>query len=462
MCRPPAVDAVLRSAAGKEAIARFGRPSVVAAVRAALSELRASGVPHSDAAAIGAIVIERLAASARPSLRPVFNLTGTVLHTNLGRAPLGQAAMAAASEAMRGPVTLEYDLGTGSRGERDEHLSHLLCALTGAADATAVNNNAAALLLALNSLAVGREVVVSRGELIEIGGSFRLPEIMMRAGVRLIEVGTTNRTHPADYAAAIGPMTALVLKVHPSNYRIAGFTAAVPASALAALAHERGVPLLHDLGSGVLVDLRRFKLPSEPTVAEAIRDGADLVTFSGDKLLGGPQAGLIVGQRDLIAEINRNPLKRALRIDKIRIAALAATLALYRDPDRLALDLPTIRLLARSESDIRAVAERLRPLLQAALGLDFAVETVSCRSEIGSGALPVETIPSAALAIASLSHADAGRALVGLAEALRKLPVPVLGRTAGQRLLLDLRCLEDEAAFAANLAGLGEDAGQGP
>ncbi len=462
MCRPPAVDAVLRSAAGKEAIARFGRPSVVAAVRAALSERGASRVPHPDAAAIGAIVIERLAASARPSLRPVFNLTGTVLHTNLGRAPLGQAAMAAASAAMRGPVTLEYDLGTGSRGERDEHLRHLLRALTGAADATAVNNNAAALLLALNSLALGREVVVSRGELIEIGGSFRLPEIMMRAGVRLIEVGTTNRTHPADYAAAIGPMTALVLKVHPSNYRIAGFTAAVPASTLAALAHERGVPLLHDLGSGVLVDLHRFKLPGEPTVAEAIRDGADLVTFSGDKLLGGPQAGLIVGQRDLIAGINRNPLKRALRIDKIRIAALAATLALYRDPDRLALDLPTIRLLARSENDIRALAERLCPLLQAALGPGFAVETVSCRSEIGSGALPVETIPSAALAIASLRRAEAGRALAALAEALRKLPVPVLGRIAGQRLLLDLRCLEDEAAFAANLADLGEDAGQGP
>lgn len=462
MLHLPAVDAVLRSAEGADAITRFGRPAFVATVRDVIGELRASGARHSDAEAIAAVAIERLAASMAPSLRPVFNLTGTVLHTNLGRALLAPSAVKAASEAMGGPVTLEYDLATGSRGERDGHLCSLLCRLSGAEDATAVNNNAAALLLALNSLALGREVVVSRGELIEIGGSFRLPEIMLRAGVRLKEVGTTNRTHLADYAAAIGEATGLVLKVHPSNYRIAGFTAAVAAAELAALARERGVPLLHDLGSGVLVDLQRFWLPHEPTVAEAIKDGADLATFSGDKLLGGPQAGLIVGRKALIAEMNRNPLKRALRLDKIRIAALAATLALYRDPERLALRLPTIRLLARPESEIRAVAERLRPALQAALGPGFAVEVVSCRSEIGSGALPIETIPSAALAIASRRRAGAGRALKAVSEALRKLPVPVLGRITGQRLLLDLRCLEDEAAFAAQLAGLREAIGQSP
>lgn len=462
MDRPPSVDAVLRSPEGVDAIGRFGRGAFVEAVRAALNEWRANRVRNCDAAAITAAAVERLQASADPSLKAVFNLTGTVLHTNLGRAVLGAAAVAAANVAMQRPVTLEYDLAGGGRGERDDHVRSHLSALTGAADATAVNNNAAALLLVLNSLALGREVVVSRGELIEIGGSFRLPEIMLRAGVRLIEVGTTNRTHLADYQAAIGEATALVLKVHPSNYRIAGFTASVPVPALAALASERGIPLLYDLGSGVLTDLRRFGLPAEPTVAEAIKEGADLVTFSGDKLLGGPQAGLIAGRADLIAKINRNPLKRALRLDKVRIAALAATLAVYRDPARLHPDLPTIRLLVRSENDIRAAAVRLQPMLQAALGPGFTVAVVSCRSEIGSGALPIETIASAGLAVACNGSVSAGRILLALQAALRSLSVPVLGRISGQRLLLDLRCLEDEAAFAAVLTELGGCAGQRP
>ncbi len=303
----------------------------------------------------------------------------------------------------------------------------------------------------LNSLAEGREAVVSRGELIEIGGAFRMPEIMSRAGAKLIEVGTTNRTHLRDYANAIGTTTGLVLKVHTSNYRVEGFTAAVPPATLAALTRERGVPLVHDLGSGTLVDLARFGLAHEPTVAEAIADGADLVTFSGDKLLGGPQAGFIVGKRDLLAAINHNPMKRALRVDKMRLAALEATLRLYRDPDRLAQNLPTLRLLARTADEIDAAARRLAPAVAAALGAGYAVEIVACRSQIGSGALPVETIASAALAIRPAGK-HTGGALEALAAALRRLPLPVIGRIDRQRLVLDLRCLEDEAGFLANLA----------
>jgi L-seryl-tRNA(Ser) seleniumtransferase len=451
--RLPSVDEVLRTAVAGAAIGEFGRPAVVAAVRDVISDARQAGT-GAVAEAVAENARWKLQAQAVASLRPVFNLTGTVLHTNLGRALLADAAIEAATEAMRSAVALEFDLETGKRGERDDHLRALLCELTGAEDATIVNNNAAAILLVLNTLAKGREAVVSRGELIEIGGAFRMPEIMSRAGARLVEIGTTNRTHLKDYAAAIGPKTGLLLKVHTSNYRIEGFTNEVPARDLAVLARERGVPLVNDLGSGTLVDLARFGLTHEPTVAEAVADGADLVTFSGDKLLGGPQAGFIVGRKALLAQINKNPMKRALRVDKIRMAALEATLKLYRDPDRLAARLPTIRLLARPKAEIEALAGRIAPLLEAKLGDAFQVETVACASQIGSGALPLETVPSAGIAIRPASSRGQGRALTALAAALRGLPVPVIGHVADGALILDLRCLEDEAGFTANLAAL--------
>lgn len=451
----PSVDSLLRSEQGKALVDRHGRAAVMDVIREVLEEYRRRHRSAADTEVL-ALCGERLALADRPSQRPVFNLTGTVLHTNLGRAPLPVEAIRAAAAMMASPSNLEYDLDTGNRGERDSHVHDRLCKLTGAEAATVVNNNAAAVLLVLNTLALRREVPVSRGELIEIGGAFRMPEIMARAGCRLREVGTTNRTHLRDFEAAIGKRTALLLKVHPSNYAIEGFTKAVSDVDLAALAHRHALPYIVDLGSGSLVDLSKWGLPHEPTPAETLAAGADLVTFSGDKLLGGPQAGLIVGRADLVGKLNRNPLKRALRLDKGRLAALEAVLRLYADPDRLAQRLSTLRLLTRGEADLDALGRRLLPHMISALP-SFSVEVEACRSQVGSGSLPVDRLPSRCLSIGVPGpDRKGGGALARLAAALRALPIPVIGRLEKGRLKLDLRCLEDEAAFVSQLSELRE------
>jgi L-seryl-tRNA(Ser) seleniumtransferase len=458
----PSVDRVLNSPACAPLIAAHGRDLVVEAVRASLDSLRQelaregeNALPGTEESAILARTRAYIEALLSPSLKPVFNLTGTVLHTNLGRAPLPPEALAAVAEVAAGAANLEFELGSGKRGDRDAHAERWLTRLTGAEAATVVNNNAAAVLMVLNTLARRKEVIVSRGELIEIGGSFRLPDIMARAGCKLREVGTTNRTHLDDYRSALGPRTGLVLTAHTSNYQVQGFTARPDEAALAVLAREAGVPYVVDLGSGSLVDLSVHGLPEEPTVAATVASGADLVTFSGDKLLGGPQAGLVVGRRELVAKLKRNPMKRALRVDKMTLAALAAVLGLYADPARLAERLPTLRLLARPEAEIRALAERLLPSLAEALGDAATVEVVPCQSQIGSGAVPVDLLPSAGLALRPKgARRGGGAALRRLVEAFRVLPVPVIGRVHEGALHLDLRCLEDEAGFTDQLTRL--------
>ena len=386
----------------------------------------------------------RLTQRQQSALRPVFNLTGTVLHTNLGRAIQAEAAVEAVTQAMRAPVTLEYDLDDAGRGHRDRALADLLCQITGAEDACIVNNNAAAVLLMLAATAGGREVVVSRGELVEIGGAFRIPDVMRQAGCVLHEVGTTNRTHAKDYRQAVNDNTGLLMKVHTSNYSIEGFTKAVDEAALAEIGRELNIPVVADLGSGSLVDLSQYGLPKEPMPQEMIAAGVSLVSFSGDKLLGGPQAGIIVGKKALIARLQSHPLKRALRADKMTLAALEATLRLYLHPEKLAAELPTLRLLTRQADEIRLQGERMRAAL-AAHYADFDLRVEPCLSQIGSGSLPVDRLPSAAL---TLTPRDGrGSRLEALAARWRQLPVPVIGRIYDGRLWLDLRCLEDESRF---------------
>jgi L-seryl-tRNA(Ser) seleniumtransferase len=464
----PSVDRLLNARVFGPLAARHGRTQLAAALRAHLDELRQAARANSlDRAtlteqAIATSVDGKLTESTRPSLRPVFNLTGTVLHTNLGRAVLPEEAVRAVAQALTAPANLELDLASGRRGERDFIVEPLLRELTGAEAATVVNNNAAAVLLMLSALANRREVIVSRGELIEIGGSFRLPDIMRCAGARLIEVGTTNRTHLSDYVDALGPRSALLMKVHTSNYAISGFTTSVGLAELVELGRARSVHVAVDLGSGSLVDLTRWHLPAEPTVQAAVSAGADLVSFSADKLLGGPQAGLIVGRDELIRKLRKNPLRRALRVSKLTLTALEAVLALYRAPEFLAERLTTLRLLTRPPEHMQAQALRLRPLLQQALGDGYAVSDAAMASQIGSGALPVEELRSHGLAIraAKRQREDKGQnkggSLARLDAALRALPRPVISRQAEKTLWLDLRCLEppDEPAFITQLAAL--------
>ena len=458
LSRLPSVDRLLAQPAVVALVELHGRAVVTRLVRETLADARAAaleGAPVPDEATVIAKVCRRGTPLTQPKLRAVFNLTGTVLHTNLGRAVLPEEAVEAIVSAARSPCALEYDLESGGRGDRDEIVNDLLRELTGAEAATVVNNNAAAVFLLLNTLAQKKEVIVSRGELIEIGGAFRVPDIMKRAGAKLVEVGTTNRTHLKDFAEAITPRTAMLMKVHASNYAIQGFTHAVPEAELAALAHQHNLPFVVDLGSGTLTDLAAYGLPHEPTPQETIAAGADLVAFSGDKLLGGPQAGIVVGRKDLIAKLKKNPLKRCLRVGKITLAALEAVLRLYRDPDRLDQRLTALRQLTRPEAEIRTAAERLLPALQSALATrPVTVDIVALKSQIGSGSLPVDRLPSAGLAIRPDGRKSG--VLNRIEAALRALPRPIIGRIADGALLLDLRCLgtHEEAEFAAGLAQL--------
>jgi L-seryl-tRNA(Ser) seleniumtransferase len=449
----PSVDRIARHASLETLISVHGRTAVIAVIRQVLADHRAQmssrkELPTEDQIVTDAIVL--LGRREARLLKRVFNLTGTILHTNLGRATLSQSAIEHASMAMRDYVNVEFDLDRGSRGERDDIVATLLTEFTGAEAATVVNNNAAAVLLVLAALANKREVVVSRGELIEIGGSFRIPDIMRSANARLVEVGTTNRTHPGDYEAVIGSRTAALMKVHTSNYEIRGFVADVQHAELASIAHNRDLPLIVDLGAGSLIDLTAYGLPKEPVVRDVVANGADLVTFSGDKLLGGPQAGLIVGKKALIERINRHSLKRALRVSKVIMAALEATLLEYRKPDLLVKSLPSLRLLTRPLDEIKALADRLQPQVATVLGAEWHVTVADVVSQVGSGSLPSETLPSTALALRP-ARGKSGAALKTLAGQLRGLPVPVIGRFADDQMMLDLRSLEDENGFAAQL-----------
>lgn len=450
----PSVDRLLHGS--KNVVAQYGHQAVTLALREVLQDCRElilAGDPLvPDEESIKKAAEQKLRDRATSSLQRVFNLTGTVLHTNLGRAILPEEAIDAIKAVASEYSNLEFDLESGKRGDRESHVESLICELTGAEAATAVNNNAAAVLLVLNTLAMNREVPVSRGELVEIGGSFRIPEVMQRAGCKLVEVGATNRTHLKDYRAAINDQTGLLMKVHTSNYKIEGFTKDVTETELANLATEFSIPFAMDLGSGSLVNLGEFGIPAEPTAADVINQGADIVTFSGDKLLGGPQSGLIAGRADLIDQIKTNPLKRALRLDKMTLAGIAAVLKLYRDPDSLSQKLPTLRYLTRAQEDLREMATRIAPVLSGIMGERFRVEILESTSQVGSGSLPSETIASTAIGIrAKDSREDMSRVL---SNAFRNLPTPVIGHVHKASLLLDLRCLDDETLFVSQLQSL--------
>lgn len=457
----PSVDRLLVTPCLQQACLDHGRTLVKRAIQHSLEDARARlrDIPALSlpAASLDAAILAAIGRALTPRLRPVFNLTGTVIHTNLGRSPLPEAAITALVSAARHPVTVEYDLAKGARGERDDLCEALLCELTGAEAATVVNNNAAAVLLVLGALATGKQVLVSRGELVEIGGSFRIPDIMLAARCKLVEVGTTNRTHLEDYEQAITAKTALVARIHSSNFEVVGFTSSPAEADLARLAHAHDLPLMIDLGSGALIDFDRYGLPHEPLPREAMRAGADVVTFSGDKLLGGPQTGIITGHKDLIARIRRHPLKRALRCDKLILGALEGVLRTYRDhlddPAALVQHIPVLRLLTRAPADIRQVAERCLAPLRLAFQHLAEVKLCPTLSQIGSGSLPIERLDSWALVLVPLGKRS-GRTVQALEARLRALPTPVIGRIQDGAVWLDLRTLECETAFLRQFPGI--------
>ena len=457
--RLPSVDAVLSDPRLTDIADRYAHAYVVSRAREALvgARQRILETPddpaYPDASAV-ADAVRRVLDGPRLGIRRVINATGTVTHTNLGRALLAEPAIEAMNIAARHYVNLEYDVEAGSRGHRDALIEDVLRRLTGAEAATVVNNNAAAVLLTLRVLAEGREAVVSRGELVEISGSFRLPDVMEAAGVRLREVGTTNRTHARDYENAIGPETALLLKVHPSNYRVEGFTGEVALPELVEIGRAKGVPVVEDLGSGAPLDLRRWGLPHEPQVSESVAAGADIVTFSGDKLLGGPQAGLIVGKSDAVERIRRHPMMRALRVDKYAYAALAATLDIFETDARPELRLPMLEMMTRDVAELERYADACVERWSDLLAPQVNVARAESTAQVGSGAQPATRLPSVAVTL----DAD-GTGPAPLAAMLRRLDPPVIARVENDMVWLDTRTIlvRDREALDAAIARLADE-----
>lgn len=450
----PKVDELLAAADIRELLATHPREVVVDGIRAALEGVRRTiletdnleGLPEGMVRLprLVELVRQEITTRSTPRLRRAINATGIIIHTNLGRSPLGTHVMAHMIDVARGYSNLEYDLDTGARGSRYEHVEELLCRLSGAEASLVVNNNAGAVLLALNTLAAGRDVIVSRGELVEIGGGFRVPEVMARSGAVLHEVGTTNRTHRYDYERAVGPSTAMILKVHTSNYQVVGFTAEVSVEELVELGRRHDLPVMHDLGSGCFIDLSAYGLRREPTVQDAVKAGADVITFSGDKLLGGPQTGIILGRRPIVDRIKINPLNRALRIDKLTLAALERTLLYYLDEEEAIREIPTLRMITASATSLRRKASRLLRLLRRHEP-PAEISIVRGVSRVGGGALPIQELPTWTVAIAP-HHGS----VEALEEALRHGSPPIVARIADDHLILDVRTIQnDEFALVA-------------
>ncbi len=438
----PSVDRLLNHGRCAALLSRYNRDYVTQKCRDAVDQLRGAIRQGKGKLLNDDAIFDRVEAQIEKESQPghirVVNATGTILHTNLGRALLSQAAIGAMLAVAGNPINLEYDLAAGKRGKREETLEQLIVQLTGAEAATVVNNNAAAVLLGLNSFAQGKEVIVSRGELIEIGGAFRIPEIMTKSGAVLREVGATNRTHPADYENAINENTALLLKVHTSNYKVVGFTAEVTLEQLVAIGKKHNLPVMEDLGSGALIDLSKYGLPKEPLVGERIAAGAAVVTFSGDKILGGPQAGLVVGKKELIGRMSKNHLQRALRCGKLTLAALEATLRRYRQSPNIVEEIPTLRAFTRPVAEVRAMGEQLLAKLESALGNDFHLSLQDSTSQIGSGALPTEELPTVVITIE-----NAKLSANAVAQRFRQASPPIIGRIKDDQFLLDLRTIFD-------------------
>ncbi|HGO5856847.1 TPA: L-seryl-tRNA(Sec) selenium transferase [Mannheimia haemolytica] len=442
----PSLDLLLKKPQAVELCQKFAYSGVVEQARSLLTQARQfisqqQTLPDfiADENLFFTSLEQKLQALSEVKIRSVFNLTGTVLHTNLGRGLWSEKAIQAATNAMRNNVALEFDIEAGKRSHRDNYISELLQILTGAEAACIVNNNAAAVLLMLATFAQGKEVIVSRGELVEIGGAFRIPDIMAQAGCKLVEVGTTNRTHLKDYRNAITENTAFLMKVHTSNYHIEGFTSSVSEEELVALGKEFNLPVITDLGSGSLTDMQALNLPAEPMVQQKVAAGVDLVSFSGDKLLGGPQAGIIVGSQAMISQLQQHPLKRVLRCDKVILSALEATLRHYLFPEQLTDNLPTLHLLTQPLETLQHKAEQLKQALHKRLNSAYILQIEPSLAQIGSGALPTETLPSVAVTISAEKQSD----LIALEQQFKTYPSPIIGRFAQQKFWLDLRSVAE-------------------